>query len=70
LIALPCGIAYLAAMRGAPLTGVATAWVALGGAKLLAASASQGIIAYLSHTACETSRRGPDASTYLDPTDR
>jgi cell division protein FtsW (lipid II flippase) len=49
LIAIPFWLAALGGLRVIPLTGVATAFAAHGGAKLLAAALSVGIIAGLSH---------------------
>jgi cell division protein FtsW (lipid II flippase) len=49
LIAIPFWLATLGGLRVVPLTGVAAAFAAHGGAKLLAAAASVGVIAAISH---------------------
>jgi cell division protein FtsW (lipid II flippase) len=56
LIAIPFWLATLGGLRLIPLTGVAAAFAAHGGAKLLAASLSVGIIAGLSHRRAEEDR--------------
>jgi cell division protein FtsW (lipid II flippase) len=56
LIAIPFWLATLGGLRVIPLTGVAAAFAAHGGAKLLAASLSVGIIAGLSHRRSEEER--------------
>jgi cell division protein FtsW (lipid II flippase) len=50
LIAIPFWLAVLGGMRVIPLTGVAAAFAAHGGAKLLASALAVGIAAGLSHT--------------------
>lgn len=56
LIAIPFWLATLGGLRVIPLTGVAAAFAAHGGAKLLAASLSVGIIAGISHRRAEEER--------------
>jgi cell division protein FtsW (lipid II flippase) len=56
LIAIPFWLAVLGGLRVIPLTGVATAFAAHGGAKLLAAALSVGIIAGISHRRTEAER--------------
>jgi cell division protein FtsW (lipid II flippase) len=56
LIAIPFWLATLGGLRVIPLTGVAAAFAAHGGAKLLAASLSVGVIAAISHRHAETAR--------------
>lgn len=65
LIAIPFWLAVLGGMRVIPLTGVASAFVAHGGAKLLASALGVGIIAAVSHLRAEDERlaaRGPAGS--------
>jgi cell division protein FtsW (lipid II flippase) len=66
LIAIPFWLAALGGIRVVPLTGVATAFAAHGGAKLLAAALSVGIIAGISHRRTEADRleaaRQPESS--------
>jgi len=56
LIAIPFWMAALGGVRAVPLTGVATAFAAHGGAKLLAASLSVGVIAAVAHRRAESVR--------------
>ncbi len=56
LIAIPFWMAALGGVRAVPLTGVATAFAAHGGAKLLAAAFSVGVIAAVSHRREEADR--------------
>jgi cell division protein FtsW (lipid II flippase) len=56
LIAIPFWLATLGGLRVIPLTGVAAAFAAHGGAKLLAASLSVGLVAGLSHRRAEEER--------------
>jgi cell division protein FtsW len=56
LIGIPFWLATLAGVRLIPLTGVATAFAAHGGAKLLASAAAVGIIAGISHRRAEAER--------------
>ncbi len=56
LIAIPFWMAALGGVRAVPLTGVATAFAAHGGAKLLAAAFSVGVIAAVSHRREEATR--------------
>ncbi|MEX2570128.1 MAG: FtsW/RodA/SpoVE family cell cycle protein [Gemmatimonadota bacterium] len=49
LLAIPFWMAALGGIRAVPLTGVATAFAASGGAKLLASSFAVGIVAAISH---------------------
>jgi cell division protein FtsW (lipid II flippase) len=49
-------MAALGGIRAVPLTGVATAFAANGGAKLLASSLAVGIIAAISHRRAEADR--------------
>ena len=49
LLALPFWMAFLGGVRVVPLTGVAAAFVAHGGAKLLASALAVGWVAALSH---------------------
>ncbi len=56
LIAVPFWLAALGAMRVVPLTGVAAAFAANGGAKLLASAFAVGIVAGLSHRRTEEDR--------------
>lgn len=57
LIAIPFWLATLAGVRVIPLTGVATAFAAHGGAKLLASSIAIGIAAGISHRRAEADRQ-------------
>jgi cell division protein FtsW (lipid II flippase) len=61
LIAIPFWLATLGGLRVIPLTGVAAAFAAHGGAKLLAASLSVGIIAAISHRRVEEERLEAEA---------
>ncbi|MDR0787491.1 MAG: FtsW/RodA/SpoVE family cell cycle protein [Gemmatimonadota bacterium] len=71
LIAIPFWMAALGGVRAAPLTGVATAFAAHGGAKLLAASLSIGVIAAVSHRRANAARFEAAAeSMHGDPDDR
>ncbi len=56
LIAIPFWLATLGGMRVIPLTGVAAAFAAHGGAKLLASALAVGIIAGMSHRRAEEER--------------
>lgn len=56
LLAIPFWMAALGGIRAVPLTGVATAFAANGGAKLLASSIVIGIIAAVSHRRSEADR--------------
>jgi cell division protein FtsW (lipid II flippase) len=56
LIAIPFWLATLAGVRLIPLTGVASAFAAHGGAKLLASSLAVGVIAAVSHRRAEAER--------------
>ncbi len=61
LLAIPFWMAALGGIRAVPLTGVATAFAANGGAKLLASSAVVGIIAAVSHRRTEADRLAASA---------
>jgi cell division protein FtsW (lipid II flippase) len=63
LIGIPFWLATLAGVRLIPLTGVATAFAAHGGAKLLASAAAVGIIAGISHRRAEAERVEEAVST-------
>lgn len=56
LLAIPFWMAALGGIRAVPLTGVATAFAANGGAKLLASSVVIGMIAAVSHRRTEADR--------------
>ncbi|HEX6927362.1 MAG TPA: FtsW/RodA/SpoVE family cell cycle protein [Longimicrobiaceae bacterium] len=56
LIGIPFWLATLAGVRVIPLTGVATAFAAHGGAKLLASAIAVGIVAGVSHRRAEAQR--------------
>src|SRR5690606_13269611 len=56
LLAIPFWMAALGGVRAVPLTGVATAFVASGGAKLIASSLAIGIVAAISHRRAEADR--------------
>jgi rod shape determining protein RodA len=56
LIGIPFWLATLAGVRVIPLTGVATAFAAHGGAKLLASAIAVGIVAGVSHRRAEAER--------------
>jgi serine/threonine protein phosphatase PrpC len=56
LIAIPFWLATLGGIRVIPLTGVAAAFAAHGGAKLLATAAAVGLIAGISHRRAEEER--------------
>lgn len=56
LIGIPFWLATLAGVRLIPLTGVATAFAAHGGAKLLASAIAVGILAAISHRRAEAER--------------
>jgi cell division protein FtsW (lipid II flippase) len=56
LIGIPFWLATLAGVRVIPLTGVATAFAAHGGAKLLASAVAVGILAAISHRRAEETR--------------
>jgi cell division protein FtsW (lipid II flippase) len=69
LIAIPFWMAALGGVRAVPLTGVATAFAAHGGAKLLAASLSVGVIAAISHRRAEITRLDAAADSLRGDTD-
>jgi len=56
LLAIPFWMAALGGIRAVPLTGVATAFAASGGAKLIASSLAIGIVAAISHRRAEADR--------------
>lgn len=56
LLAIPFWMAALGGIRAVPLTGVATAFAANGGAKLIASALAVGIIAAISHKRAESDR--------------
>lgn len=56
LIGIPFWLATLAGVRVIPLTGVATAFAAHGGAKLLASAIAVGVVAGISHRRAESER--------------
>ena len=56
LIGIPFWLATLAGVRVIPLTGVAAAFAAHGGAKLLASAIAVGIVAGISHRRAEAER--------------
>jgi cell division protein FtsW (lipid II flippase) len=56
LLAIPFWMAALGGIRAVPLTGVATAFAAHGGAKLLASSLAIGVVAAVSHRRAEADR--------------
>jgi cell division protein FtsW (lipid II flippase) len=56
LIAIPFWMAALGGVRAVPLTGVATAFAAHGGSKLLASAFAIGLIAAVSHRRAEADR--------------
>lgn len=56
LLAIPFWLATLGGIRVIPLTGVAAAFAASGGAKLLASAIAVGIVAGVSHRRAETER--------------
>jgi len=56
LLAIPFWLAALGGIRAIPLTGVATAFAAHGGAKLLASSLAVGMVAAISHRRAESDR--------------
>jgi cell division protein FtsW (lipid II flippase) len=56
LLAIPFWMAALGGIRAAPLTGVATAFAAHGGAKLLASAFAVGVVAAVSHRRAEADR--------------
>lgn len=56
LIAIPFWLATLGGVRAIPLTGVAAAFAAHGGAKLLASALAVGVIAGISHRRAEADR--------------
>jgi cell division protein FtsW (lipid II flippase) len=56
LLAIPFWMAALGGMRAVPLTGVATAFAAHGGAKLLASAVAVGVVAAISHRRAEADR--------------
>ena len=61
LLAIPFWMAALGGIRAVPLTGVATAFAANGGAKLLASSIVIGMIAAVSHRRVEADRLAASA---------
>jgi cell division protein FtsW (lipid II flippase) len=71
LLAIPFWMAALGGVRAAPLTGVATAFAAHGGAKLLASAFAVGVIAAISHRRAEADRLESAAeSLHGDPAER
>ena len=56
LLAIPFWMAALGGVRAIPLTGVATAFAAHGGAKLLASSVAVGVVMAISHRRVEAAR--------------
>lgn len=56
LLAIPFWLATLGGVRVIPLTGVAVAFAASGGAKLLASALAVGLVAGISHRRAETDR--------------
>jgi cell division protein FtsW (lipid II flippase) len=56
LIGIPFWLTTLAGVRVIPLTGVAAAFAAHGGAKLIASSIAVGIVAAVSHRRAEAQR--------------
>jgi len=56
LLAIPFWMAALGGIRAVPLTGVATAFAAHGGAKLLASAFAIGVVAAVSHRRAEADR--------------
>lgn len=56
LLAIPFWMAALGGIRAVPLTGVATAFAAHGGAKLLASALALGVVAAISHRRAEADR--------------
>lgn len=69
LIAIPFWLAVLGGIRVIPLTGVATAFAAHGGAKLLASAAAVGVIAGLSHRRAEEARLLATSAPAGEPSD-
>lgn len=63
LIGIPFWLATLAGVRLIPLTGVATAFAAHGGAKLLASAIAVGVLAGMSHRRAETERMESSLAT-------
>ena len=56
LLAIPFWMAALGGVRAVPLTGVATAFTANGGAKLLASSIAVGVVMAISHRRADSER--------------
>jgi cell division protein FtsW (lipid II flippase) len=69
LIAIPFWLAVLGGIRVIPLTGVATAFAAHGGAKLLASAVAVGIVAGISHRRAEDERLLAAGAPAGGPTD-
>ncbi|MBA4156566.1 MAG: FtsW/RodA/SpoVE family cell cycle protein [Gemmatimonadetes bacterium] len=67
LIAIPFWLATLGGLRVIPLTGVAAAFAAHGGAKLIAAALSVGVVAGISHRRAEEDRLMPEAQSAALP---
>jgi cell division protein FtsW (lipid II flippase) len=62
LLAIPFWMAALGGIRAVPLTGVATAFAAHGGAKLLASAFAVGVVAAISHGRAEADRAAAAAN--------
>ena len=69
LLAIPFWLAALGGVRAVPLTGVATAFAASGGAKLLASSLAVGIVAAVSHQRAVADRLAAAADALHAPAD-
>jgi len=69
LLAIPFWMAALGGIRAVPLTGVATAFAAHGGAKLLASSLAVGVVAAISHRRSELDRMEEVAESMHAPPD-
>jgi cell division protein FtsW (lipid II flippase) len=69
LLAIPFWMAALGGIRAVPLTGVATAFAAHGGAKLLASSLAVGVVAAISHRRSELDRMEEAAESMHAPPD-
>ncbi|HUE96418.1 MAG TPA: FtsW/RodA/SpoVE family cell cycle protein [Longimicrobiaceae bacterium] len=67
LLAIPFWMAALGGVRAVPLTGVATAFAANGGAKLLASALAVGIVAAVSHRRAEADRLEAAADSLHGP---
>jgi cell division protein FtsW (lipid II flippase) len=68
LLAIPFWMAALGGVRAVPLTGVATAFAANGGAKLLASALAVGVVAAVSHRRAEADRLESAADALHAPT--